>query len=55
MVTRGPQVRPLPLGIAEFQKLPPIQWGDMHLLWDAWFAFDGSAWHAYYLHRAGVE
>lgn len=20
-----------------------------HLLWDAWFAFDGTAWHAYYL------
>jgi len=29
MVTRGPQVRPLPLGIAEFQNLPPIQWGDI--------------------------
>ena len=29
MVTRGPQVRPLPLGIAEFQNLPPIQWGDV--------------------------
>ncbi len=29
LVTRGPQVRPLPLGIAEFQTLPPIQWGDI--------------------------
>jgi multiple sugar transport system permease protein len=29
MVTRGVEVRPLPLGIAEFQNLPPIQWGDI--------------------------
>lgn len=29
MVTRGVDVRPLPLGIAEFQNLPPIQWGDI--------------------------
>ena len=29
MVTRGVQVRPLPLGIAEFQNLPPIAWGDI--------------------------
>ena len=29
LVTRGPEVRPLPLGIAEFQTLPPIQWGDI--------------------------
>ncbi|MBA3825881.1 MAG: carbohydrate ABC transporter permease [Ktedonobacterales bacterium] len=29
LVTRGPDVRPLPLGIAEFQTLPPIQWGDI--------------------------
>jgi multiple sugar transport system permease protein len=29
LVTRGPDVRPLPLGIAEFQNLPPISWGDI--------------------------
>jgi multiple sugar transport system permease protein len=29
LVTRGPEVRPLPLGIAVFQTLPPIQWGDI--------------------------
>lgn len=29
LVTRGPQVRPLPLGMAEFQNLPPILWGDV--------------------------
>lgn len=29
LVTRGPDVRPLPLGIAEFQNLPPIRWGDI--------------------------
>lgn len=29
LVTRGPQVRPLPLGMAEFQNLPPIMWGDI--------------------------
>jgi multiple sugar transport system permease protein len=29
LVTRGPDVRPLALGIAEFQNLPPIQWGDI--------------------------
>lgn len=29
MVTRGVEVRPLPLGISEFQTLPPIQWGDV--------------------------
>lgn len=29
LVTRGPKVRPLPLGMAEFQNLPPIMWGDI--------------------------
>ena len=29
LVTRGPEVRPLPLGIAEFQTLPPVAWGDI--------------------------
>jgi multiple sugar transport system permease protein len=29
MVTSGPQVRPLPVGIAEFQTLPPLKWGDI--------------------------
>lgn len=29
LVTRGTDVRPLPLGIAEFQNLPPISWGDI--------------------------
>ena len=29
LVTRGPDVRPLPLGIAVFQGLPPIEWGDI--------------------------
>jgi len=29
LVTRGPEVRPLPLGISEFLTLPPIQWGDI--------------------------
>lgn len=29
LVTRGPGVRPLPLGMAEFQNLPPIMWGDI--------------------------
>jgi len=29
LVTRGPEVRPLPLGIAVFQTLPPLQWGDI--------------------------
>ena len=29
MVTIGPQVRPLPVGIAEFHTLPPLQWGDI--------------------------
>lgn len=29
MVTRGIEVRPLPLGIAEFQHLPPLAWGDI--------------------------
>jgi multiple sugar transport system permease protein len=28
-VTRGEEVRPLPLGVSEFQNLPPIQWGDI--------------------------
>jgi multiple sugar transport system permease protein len=27
LVTRGPAVRPLPLGLAEFQTLPPLDWG----------------------------
>lgn len=29
MVTRTVDVRPLPMGIAEFQGLPPTQWGDV--------------------------
>jgi multiple sugar transport system permease protein len=29
MVTRGIDVRPLPLGIGTFQTTPPIQWGDI--------------------------
>lgn len=29
MVTRTIDVRPLPMGIAEFQGLPPTQWGDI--------------------------
>ncbi len=29
MVTVGENVRPLPLAIAEFQTLPPLQWGDI--------------------------
>lgn len=29
LVTRGPEVRPLPLGMAEFQNLPPILWGQI--------------------------
>ncbi|HKJ56323.1 MAG TPA: carbohydrate ABC transporter permease [Nitriliruptoraceae bacterium] len=29
MVTRGIEVRPLPLGIGTFQTTPPIQWGDI--------------------------
>lgn len=29
LVTRGPKVRPLPLGMAEFLTLPPIAWGDI--------------------------
>lgn len=29
MVTIGPEVRPLPVGIAHFQTLPPLQWGDI--------------------------
>ncbi len=29
MVTIGPEVRPLPVGIAEFHTLPPLQWGDI--------------------------
>ncbi len=29
MVTSGPAVRPLPVGIAEFYTLPPLQWGDI--------------------------
>lgn len=28
LVTRGPEVRPLPVGIAVFQHLPPVQWGE---------------------------
>ena len=51
MVTSGPEVRPLPLGIAAFYTLPPLQWGDifafgvmmvapvlvMFLLFQRWF------------------
>jgi multiple sugar transport system permease protein len=29
MVTTGEAVRPLPLGIAAFFTLPPLQWGDI--------------------------
>lgn len=29
MVTRGPDVRPLPLGIGTFMTTPPVQWGDI--------------------------
>lgn len=29
MVTIGPAVRPLPVAIAEFQTMPPLQWGDI--------------------------
>ncbi len=29
MVTIGPDTRPLPVGIAEFQTLPPLKWGDI--------------------------
>lgn len=29
MITRTVDVRPLPMGIAEFQGLPPYQWGDV--------------------------
>ena len=29
LVTAGPGVRPLPLGIATFYTLPPLQWGDI--------------------------
>jgi len=29
LVTGGPGVRPLPLGIATFYTLPPLQWGDI--------------------------
>jgi len=29
MVTSGESVRPLPLGIAAFYTLPPLQWGDI--------------------------
>jgi len=29
MVTLGPQVRPLPVAIAAFHTLPPLQWGDI--------------------------
>jgi multiple sugar transport system permease protein len=29
MVTIGPEVRPLPLAIASFFTLPPLQWGDI--------------------------
>ncbi|MFP4521655.1 MAG: carbohydrate ABC transporter permease [Fibrobacterota bacterium] len=29
MVTSGPDYRPLPLAIASFKTLPPIQWGDI--------------------------
>jgi len=29
LVTNGPEVRPLPLGIAAFRSLPPLQWGDI--------------------------
>lgn len=29
LVTRGTDVRPLPMGLSEFQTLPPISWGDI--------------------------
>jgi len=29
LVTSGPRVRPLPVAIASFQTLPPLQWGDI--------------------------
>ncbi|WP_353929177.1 carbohydrate ABC transporter permease [Okeanomitos corallinicola TIOX110] len=29
MITVGEEVRPLPVAIAEFQTLPPLQWGDI--------------------------
>ena len=29
MVTRGIEVRPLPLGIGTFKTTPPVQWGDI--------------------------
>jgi multiple sugar transport system permease protein len=29
MVTIGPGVRPLPVAIAGFYTLPPLQWGDI--------------------------
>ena len=29
LVTSGPDVRPLPLGLAVFRTLPPLQWGDL--------------------------
>lgn len=29
LVTSGERVRPLPLAIAQFQTLPPLQWGDI--------------------------
>jgi multiple sugar transport system permease protein len=29
MVTIGPDVRPLPVAIADFQTLPPLKWGDI--------------------------
>lgn len=29
MVTTGPAVRPLPVAVAEFKTLPPLQWGDI--------------------------
>ncbi len=29
MVTSGEDVRPLPVAIAQFQTLPPLQWGDI--------------------------
>jgi len=29
MVTSGERVRPLPLAIAQFHSLPPLQWGDI--------------------------
>lgn len=29
MVTSGPHVRPLPVAIANFHTLPPLQWGDI--------------------------